>query len=86
MEKVVCMSEETVIARMEGVFQEVFDDDELSVTMETTSDDVKEWDSLSNVRLMIAVENAFGIRIKASEAAKLKNVGELADFVTRKIA
>ena len=86
MERIVRMSEVTVIGRMEVVFQEVFDDDDLRITLETTSEDVEEWDSLSNVRLMIAVENEFDIRIKASEAAKLKNVGELAEFVTAKIS
>ena len=80
------MSQTDIIARMLPVFQEVFDDDTLRITAGTTSEDVEDWDSLSNVRLIIAIERAFGVRIKASEVALLDDVGSLADLVAQKLA
>lgn len=80
------MSRTDIIDRMTPVFQEVFDDDNLTIDASTTSGDVEDWDSLSNVRLIIAVERAFGVRIKASEVAQLDNVGSLADLVAQKLA
>lgn len=80
------MSETDIIARMLPVFQEVFDDDSLTITPSMSSEDIEDWDSLSNVRLIIAVERAFGVRIKASEVAQLDNVGSLADLVAQKLA
>lgn len=80
------MSQTDIIARMLPVFQEVFDDDTLTITAGTTSEDVEDWDSLSNVRLIIAIERAFGVRIKASEVAQLDDVGSLADLVAQKLA
>lgn len=79
------MAEPETIARMLPVFREVFDDETLVIVPATSAKDVEDWDSLSHIRLMVAVETAFGVRIKASEAAKLENVGELADLIERKL-
>jgi acyl carrier protein len=63
------------------VFQQVFDDDELVVTRETSAADVEGWDSLTHVTLMLSVEKRFGIRFKSAQVASLKTVGELADLI-----
>ena len=63
------------------IFQELFDDDALIVTRETSAADVEGWDSLTHVTLMLTIEKAFAIRFKSSQVASLKNVGELADLI-----
>jgi acyl carrier protein len=72
------------LARLNEVFQDVFEDDELRVSSETTAADVEGWDSLMHVTLVINVEKAFGVRFSSSEIAGLKNVGELLALVERK--
>jgi acyl carrier protein len=79
------MAKPETIAQMLPVFHEVFDDDTLVIVPATTAKDVEGWDSLSHIRLMVAIESAFGVRIRASEAAKLNNVAELADLIERKL-
>lgn len=79
------MAKPETIAKMLPVFHEVFDDDTLVIMPATTARDVEGWDSLSHIRLMVAIESAFGVRIRASEAAKLNNVAELADLIERKL-
>jgi len=51
---------------------------------ETLAAQVPGWDSLAHVRVLFAVEKAFGIRIKALEAVRLKNVGDLQRLVSKK--
>lgn len=63
------------------VFQQVFDDDELVVTRETSAADVEGWDSLTHVTLMLTVEKRFGIRFKSAQVASLETVGQLADLI-----
>ena len=72
------------LTRLTDVFRDVFSDDALNLTRETTAADVPEWDSLMHVTLIVAVEKSFGIRFKSSEVSGLKNVGELADLVESK--
>jgi acyl carrier protein len=51
---------------------------------DTLASNVPGWDSLSHIRVLLAVEEAFGIRIKGLEAIRLKNVGDLQRLVSRK--
>ena len=60
---------------------DVFDVDDLEVTPQTTAEDVEEWDSLSHVRLVVAVERHFGLKFKNSEIEGLKTVGDLARLI-----
>jgi acyl carrier protein len=71
----------TTLDRLNGVFQQVFDDDELAVQRSTTAKDVEGWDSLMHVTLLVNIEKVFGIKFSSSEVASLKTVGDLADLV-----
>ncbi len=75
-----------VMARLNEIFREVFDDDELLVTRQTTAQDVEGWDSLMHVTLIVTVEKAFGIRFGSAEIASLQNVGQLADLIASRTA
>lgn len=72
--------------RLTAIFHDVFDDDEIVVTPTLTAGDVPEWDSLSHIRLVLAVQKAFGVKFAVAQTASLKNVGELADLVRSKMA
>ena len=78
------MTDFEIYAKLNTIFQDVFDDDELVVRPEMTAKDVEGWDSLSHVRLGLTVERAFNVRFSAADITGLKNVGELADLVRAK--
>ena len=78
------MEKVQVYNKLTAVFREVFAEDELNVTPQTTADDVDGWDSLSHIRLVLAVSKAFGVKFSASEIGNLKNVGEFADLIEKK--
>ncbi|WP_027522703.1 acyl carrier protein [Bradyrhizobium sp. Ec3.3] len=78
------MEKAQVYGKLTAIFREVFDEDELSVTPQTTADDVDGWDSLSHIRLVLAVSKAFGVKFSASEIGNLKNVGEFATLIEKK--
>jgi acyl carrier protein len=46
-----------------------------------TAAEVPAWDSLSNIRLVVAVEQAFKIQFTTGEVAGLKNVGEFVSVI-----
>ena len=69
------------LERVNQVFQQVFDDDELEVSRETSARDVEGWDSLMHVTLLINVEKAFGMKFSSSEVAGLSKVGDLVDMI-----
>ena len=69
------------LARLNLVFQDVFDDEDLQVQRATTADDIEDWDSLMHVTLIVNVERAFGVRFPSSRVSKLADVGELVDLI-----
>lgn len=70
--------------RLQEVFQDVFDDDEIEITNDTTADDIEAWDSLTHVQLIVAVEKAFSMKFSTVEVMKLKNVGEFITLIDKK--
>ena len=66
------------------VFQETFDDDQLSIGPDTTADDIEGWDSLTHIQLLVTIEKAFRIRFNTGEIAGLTNVGEMVELIARR--
>ncbi len=75
------MEKQKIYSMLDEVFQDVFDDESIHVTPETTADDIEDWDSLEHINLVVAVENKFGIKFKMSEVVSFRNVGEMADVI-----
>jgi acyl carrier protein len=75
-----------LMSEVMDVFRDVFEDDNLVVTRETTAADVLGWDSVKHVTLMLNVERRFNIRLSSSEVSDMKNVGDLIAIVERRLA
>ncbi|MBH5369007.1 acyl carrier protein [Bradyrhizobium glycinis] len=78
------MDRDKIYAKLTSVFRDVFDEDDLSLMPETTAEDVDGWDSLSHIRLVLAVSKSFGVKFSASEIGGLKNVGEFVELIQKK--
>ena len=79
------MTREEVYERLNAVFEDVFDDEDLKVNDETTAADVEGWDSLVHITLIDAVEEEFDISFDMKTIVKLKNVGEMVDVILEEV-
>lgn len=75
------MTREKVYERLNKVFIEVFDDEDIEVKDETTADDIEEWDSFEHINLVVAVEEEFSFKIPMGKVITMKNVGEMVDII-----
>lgn len=75
------MTREEVYETLNEVFRDVFDDESISVTDETTSDDIEDWDSLEHINLIAAVELEFGVKFNMGQVVTMKNVGEMVTII-----
>ena len=73
-----------ITQRLNRVFCEVFEDDSIKIFNEMTANDLEEWDSLSHITLVLAVEKEFNIRLSAAEIGRLLNVGEMIDLLAQR--
>lgn len=80
------MTKETIYEKLNEVFQDVFDDDSITVNAQTTADDIEDWDSLEHINLVSAVEKVFGMKFTMAQVVGMKNVGEMVDVILAAIS
>ena len=75
-----------IIAQLTEIFIDVLDVEEIELNRETTAHDIDEWDSLSHIMLIVAIEKHFKIKFTSREIQSWKNVGEMIDCIENRIA
>lgn len=78
------MERNEIYAELNEIFMDVLDLDEVELADETSADDIEEWDSLSHIQLIVAIEKAFKIKFTSKEIMSWKNVGEMVDCILTK--
>lgn len=78
------MEKKEILAKVQEIFQDVLDNEDIELTFETTSDDVEEWDSLSHIQLIVAIEKSFGVKFTSKEINSWANVGEMLECILSK--
>ena len=77
------LTADNVYERLNRLFRDVLDDDNLVLRQETTAKDVEGWDSMANVQLMLGVEREFGVHLSAGQMQALQNVGDLVSAIVK---
>jgi acyl carrier protein len=75
-----------ILSKVRDIIADVLDLPDLTVSRETTAEEVEGWDSFNHINIVVAVESKFGIKIHTAEVEELRNVGELADLVGKKLS
>ena len=79
------MTTDEILQQLNKVFHEIFDDDSIKLTRETTASDIPDWDSFNHVNIIVSVEERFKIKFQTAETEELKNVGHLVDLIKEKL-
>ena len=78
------MNKKNIKVKLQSVFVDVFDDEDLRISNSTNSDDIEEWDSLNHISLVLSIEKCFNIRFMTGEVQSLKDVGEMIELLEKK--
>ena len=79
------MERKEIFNKLNEIFIDVLVLDECELTDETSANDIEEWDSLSHIQLIVAIEKTFKIKFTSLEIMKWKNVGEMVSTMEEKI-
>lgn len=79
------MNRTEIMAKLNEIFCDVFDDEDIVLTDATNSDDIEDWDSLEQINLLVAIEKQFSIKFSLADVADLENVGSMVDLIERMI-
>ena len=79
------MSREEIFQKVQEIFRDVFDDEELTISDLTNSDEIEDWDSLEHISLIVSMEKEFSMKFDIKEVNKLENVGQMVDMIKMKM-
>lgn len=79
------MERKEIFDKMKEIFTDIMDLKDIKLNDETSADDIEEWDSLSHIQIIVAIEKAFGIKFSSQEMITWKNVGDMVDCIQNKI-
>lgn len=79
------MERNEILERLNSVFRDVFGDDTITVADSTTAADIEDWESLTHMTLISAVEEEFDISFNMKDVVKMKNVGNMVDIIQKEI-
>lgn len=80
------MTRQELLPQLNNIFNDVLDQKDIALQDTTTASEVKDWDSLSHIQLIVAIEKHFRIRFTTAEISNFRNVGEMCDAILKKIA
>ncbi len=73
-----------MLERIQTIFREVFDDDSLVLNDQMSQDTMADWDSFSQVKIMIGMEEEFGVKFTTEEVLEAHSVGAIRGLLARK--
>jgi acyl carrier protein len=71
--------------KLTEVFRDIFDDPTLEIADSTTADDIDDWDSITHINLIAAVEKAFKVSFNTKDVKALANVGDFISLIVSRL-
>ena len=78
------MDKITILSEIQSIMRNVLDAENIVLTETTTADDVKGWDSLGHIQLVVSIEKRFNIKFSAYEMLSWRNVGQMVETISSK--
>ena len=75
-----------ILEKLQPIFQDIFEDDDLLITAESNADSVEGWDSLAHIVLIFAIEEEFEIKFALGELEAMQNVGDMVELMQTKLS
>lgn len=79
------MTKEQILEKMIPIFRDTMGDDSLVVDESMNASSISAWDSVTHVRLVVGLEQEFGIMFDIAQVNEAKNIGELIKIIEKSI-
>ena len=73
-----------ILIKLHNIFRVIFDDDSIKLNSNTTAEDIEEWDSLNQIRIILACEKEFSVKLNPREINDFVNIGEMVEHLFSK--
>ena len=70
--------------KLQNIFRVIFDDDSIKLNSNTTAEDIEEWDSLNQIRIILACEKEFTVKLNPRQINDFSNIGDMVEHLFSK--
>jgi acyl carrier protein len=78
------MNSKEILPQIADIMRDLLDDEAIELTPKTTAADVKGWDSVLHINLIVGIEQRFKIKFKTAELEELKDLRHLVHLIEEK--
>lgn len=78
------MKREEIFEKLNKIFEEEFEEEDICLNDQTTAEDIEDWDSLAQINLVVKIESVFKVKFKMQEIYSWENVGQMVDMIVEK--
>lgn len=77
------MERNQILKQLEDILRDVLDNDAITITEQTTAEDIEEWDSLTNVQIVVEMQKVFGKKFSAKDILLWESVSDMIDSIMK---
>ena len=70
-----------IVKKLENIFHLIFDDEQIKLSYGTTALDIEEWDSLNQIKIILACEKEFLVKLNPREINNFSNIKEMVEHL-----
>ena len=79
------MTATEILIQINEIFIDILENEAIVLDENTTANDVDDWDSLTHIMIVVAIENHFKKKFSSKEILTWQNIGEMVSSVKNKI-
>jgi acyl carrier protein len=79
------MEKTEILEKVQTIFRDVLENDEITLSMDMSAEDIDEYDSLAHIQLVVAIEKQFGVKFNSKEIISWQNIGQMVDSIEAKL-
>ena len=79
------METNEILEKVSQIFRKILKNETLLFTLETTAQDIDEWDSLNHTILLLETQKYFDVKFKLKEVMQFKNMGDMCLVIKQRL-
>lgn len=79
------MDKNEILAKLQIIFRDVLDNENINISFDSCADDYDEWDSLAHVQLVAEIQKTMKIKFSASEMISWDTIGDMCETIQSKL-
>ena len=74
-----------IFKELEKILRIILDNNKIKLDKKTTSKNIKEWDSLAHINIILSIEKRFNFRFSPKEIYNFQNIDDLVNKISQNI-